>query len=85
MQVSRADLAGGQPVNRMIAIPASTQDLFDKLEAVRLVCHRLRATLSGWRRAGRDPADHARLDAELGTTDGERFQAHLEEIYQAAA
>ncbi|MBS1222089.1 MAG: 4-hydroxyphenylacetate 3-hydroxylase, partial [Proteobacteria bacterium] len=38
MRAARPDLAGGQPVNRMIAIPATTEDLLDKLEAVRLVC-----------------------------------------------
>ena len=38
MRASRPDLAGGRAVNRMNAIPASSQDLLNKLEAVRLLC-----------------------------------------------
>jgi 4-hydroxybutyryl-CoA dehydratase/vinylacetyl-CoA-Delta-isomerase len=38
MRASRPDFAGGRPVNRMNAVPASSQDLLNKLEAVRLLC-----------------------------------------------
>ncbi len=38
--VMRADVAatGARDVNRMMAIPANSRDLLNKLEAVRLVC-----------------------------------------------
>ena len=35
---ARVPATGAQDVNRMMAIPASSQDLLNKLEAVRLVC-----------------------------------------------
>ncbi len=83
MRASRPDLAGGQPVNRMIAIPASTQDLLDKLEAVRLVCQE---TGCAQRYLGGDALaairqTAARIDAELGSSYGERLQAWLERVY----
>jgi len=83
MQASRPDLAGGQPVNRMIAIPASTDDLLNKLEAVRLVCQE---TGCAQRYLGGDALaairqTTARLDADCGTTYGERFHAYLEQVY----
>ncbi|HRD50493.1 MAG: 4-hydroxyphenylacetate 3-hydroxylase [Candidatus Competibacter sp.] len=83
MRTSRPDFAGGQPVNRMIAIPASTQDLLDKLEAVRLVCQE---TGCAQRYLGGDALSAiqqatARMDAELNTSYGERFRAWLERVY----
>ena len=83
MQASRPDLAGGQPVNRMIAIPASTDDLLNKLEAVRLVCQE---TGCAQRYLGGDALaairqTTARLDADCGTTYSERFHAYLEQVY----
>ncbi|MDG4551105.1 MAG: 4-hydroxyphenylacetate 3-hydroxylase N-terminal domain-containing protein [Candidatus Contendobacter sp.] len=83
MRAARPDLAGGQPVNRMIAIPASTEDLLDKLEAVRLVCQE---TGCAQRYLGGDALaairqTTARVDADLGTTYGERFHAYLERVY----
>jgi len=83
MRAIRTDRAGGQAVNRMIAIPASTQDLLDKLEAVRLVCQETGCAqryLGGDALAAIDQTT-ARLDAELGTSYGERFQAYLERVY----
>ena len=75
--------AGDQPVNRMIAIPASIQDLLDKLEAVRLVCQE---TGCAQRYLGGDALSTiqqtvTRLDAEGGTDYGQRFHAYLERIY----
>jgi 4-hydroxybutyryl-CoA dehydratase/vinylacetyl-CoA-Delta-isomerase len=83
MRASREDLAGGRAVNRMIAIPASTEDLLDKLEAVRLVCQE---TGCAQRYLGGDglaaiQQTTARVDADLGTTYGERFRAYLERVY----
>ena len=83
MRAVRPDRAGGQAVNRMIAIPASTQDLLDKLEAVRLVCQETGCAqryLGGDALAAMDQTT-ARLDAELGTSYGERFRAYLERVY----
>jgi 4-hydroxybutyryl-CoA dehydratase/vinylacetyl-CoA-Delta-isomerase len=83
MRAARPDLAGGQPVNRMIAIPATTEDLLDKLEAVRLVCQE---TGCAQRYLGGDALaairqTTARVDADLGTSYGERFHAYLERVY----
>ncbi|HHW77236.1 MAG TPA: 4-hydroxyphenylacetate 3-hydroxylase [Xanthomonadaceae bacterium] len=83
LRASRADLAGGQAVNRLIAIPASNRDLLDKLEAVRLVCQE---TGCAQRYLGGDAlaAIHqttSRVDAEFGTAYGERFRAYLERVY----
>ncbi len=83
MRAVRPDRAGGQAVNRMIAIPASTQDLLDKLEAVRLVCQETGCAqryLGGDALAAIDQTT-ARLDVELGTGYGERFHAYLERVY----
>ncbi|MCP5195931.1 MAG: 4-hydroxyphenylacetate 3-hydroxylase [Gammaproteobacteria bacterium] len=83
MRASRPEFASGHPVNRMIAIPASTQDLLDKLEAVRLVCQE---TGCAQRYLGGDALaaiqqTTVRLDAEQGTTYHERFRAYLEQVY----
>ncbi len=83
MRASRPDLADGRAVNRMIAIPASGQDLLDKLEAVRLVCQE---TSCAQRYLGGDALaaiqqTTARVDAEAGTAYGERFRAYLERAY----
>ncbi len=83
MRANRPEFAGGRPVNRMIAIPASTQDLLDKLEAVRLVCQE---TGCAQRYLGGDALaaiqqTTARLDAEQSTTYHERFRAYLERVY----
>jgi 4-hydroxybutyryl-CoA dehydratase / vinylacetyl-CoA-Delta-isomerase len=83
MRASRPDLAGGQTVNRMIAIPASGQDLLDKLEAVRLVCQE---TGCAQRYLGGDALaailqTTARVDTEVGTGYSERFRAYLERVY----
>jgi 4-hydroxybutyryl-CoA dehydratase/vinylacetyl-CoA-Delta-isomerase len=83
MRASRPDIAGGRPVNRMIAIPASTQDLLDKLEAVRLVCQETGCAqryLGGDALAAIRQAT-TRMDAELGSSYGERFGAYLERVY----
>ena len=83
MRASRPDVASGQPVNRMIAIPASTDDLLDKLEAVRLVCQE---TGCAQRYLGGDALSAiqqttVQMDAELNTHYSERFRAWLEQVY----
>ena len=83
MRACRPDFAGGQPVNRMIAIPASTDDLLDKLEAVRLVCQE---TGCAQRYLGGDALSAiqqttVQMDAELNTHYSERFRAYLEQVY----
>lgn len=85
MLASRPDFANGQPVNRMIALPASSDDLLDKLEAVRLVCQE---TGCAQRYLGGDglaaiQQTTVRLDAELATDYGQRFRAYLEQVYAA--
>ena len=83
MRASRPELAGGRPVNRMNAIPASSQDLLNKLEAVRLVCQE---TGCAQRYLGGDALSAlkqatARIDADTGTAYAERFAAYLERVY----
>ena len=80
MRASRPDIAGGAAVNRMLAIPASSQDLLNKLEAVRLVCQETGCaqrylagdSLSALRQSA------ARMDAESGTSYGQRVTAYIE-------
>ncbi|MGA8053620.1 MAG: 4-hydroxyphenylacetate 3-hydroxylase N-terminal domain-containing protein [Burkholderiales bacterium] len=83
MRASRPELAGGRPVNRMNAIPASSQDLLNKLEAVRLVCQE---TGCAQRYLGGDALSAlkqatARIDADTGTDYAERFAAYLDRVY----
>ena len=71
------------PVNRMIAIPRSSADLLNKLEAVRLVCQE---TGCAQRYLGGDALSaifHGthRIDAEEGTKYHERIKAYLERVY----
>lgn len=81
--VMRAELPGsGRPVNRMLAIPASSQDLLNKLEAVRLVCQETGCAqrylagdaMSALRMAGR------RIDADAGTEYAARAEAWIEQV-----
>ncbi len=84
--VMRADVAGftsGRSVNRLMAIPATGQDLLNKLEAVRLVCQE---TGCAERYLGGDGLasiwQHAhRIDAERGTKYVERVGAYIERVY----
>jgi len=67
----------------MIAIPASTDDLLDKLEAVRLVCQE---TGCAQRYLGGDALSAiqqttVQMDAELNTHYSERFRTYLEQVY----
>lgn len=83
MCATRPDVAGGQAVNRMLAIPASTEDLLNKLEAVRLVCQE---TGCAQRYLGGDGLSAiwqttAAADAEFGTDYHQRFRAYLEQVY----
>jgi 4-hydroxybutyryl-CoA dehydratase / vinylacetyl-CoA-Delta-isomerase len=70
-------------VNRMMAIPASGQELLNKLEAVRLVCQH---TGCAQRYLGGDALSAirmaaVRMDAELATEYGPRIDAYLERVY----
>jgi 4-hydroxybutyryl-CoA dehydratase/vinylacetyl-CoA-Delta-isomerase len=83
MRASRPDLAGGRVVNRMNAIPASSQDLLNKLEAVRLLCQETGCAqryLGGDALAALRQAA-GRTDAERGTSYGERVAAYLDRVY----
>jgi len=83
MRARRADAAGGRDVNRMIAIPASSQDLLNKLEAVRLLCQETGCAqryLVGDTLAALAQAT-ARTDADLGTGYHERFRAYAERVW----
>ena len=80
--VMRAQV-GGRTVNRMIGIPFSTQDLLNKLEAVRLVCQETGCAqryLTGDALAGIWQATR-RCDADLGTRYHAAFRAYLDEVY----
>ena len=72
-----------EPVNRMIAIPRSSADLLNKLEAVRLVCQE---TGCAQRYLGGDALSaifhgtHV-IDAEHGTKYHERVRAYLDHVY----
>ncbi len=84
--VMRADVPGvpaGRGVNRMIAMPASGQDLLNKLEAVRLVCQETGCAqryLVGDGMAAVWQTVH-RMDAEIGSRYVERMAAYLERVY----
>ncbi len=80
----RAKTAGGETVNRMIAIPRDGSDLLDKLEAVRLVCRETGCAqryLGGDGLAGVFQATH-RLDAELGGEYHPRLLTYLQHVYE---
>ena len=84
-EVMRADVAatGAREVNRMMGIPANSQDLLNKLEAVRLVCQE---TGCAERYLGGDclsaiwQSAH-RVDAERNTEYTSRVRAYLERVY----
>src|SRR5688572_11574971 len=75
--------AGAQDVNRMMGIPANSQDLLNKLEAVRLVCQE---TGCAERYLGGDclsaiwQSAH-RVDAQMNTKYVPRVRAYLERVY----
>lgn len=83
--VMRADVAatGARDVNRMMGIPANSQDLLNKLEAVRLVCQE---TGCAERYLGGDclsaiwQSAH-RVDAENGSKYVPRVRAYLERVF----
>lgn len=80
--VMRATLPGGSEVNRMLAIPATSQDLLNKLEAVRLVCQETGCAqrylagdaMSAMRMAAR------RLDADGNSEYLARTEAWIEHV-----
>ncbi len=83
--VMRAEVAavGASEVNRMLAIPASSQDLLNKLEAVRLVCQE---TGCAQRYLGGDALSAIwqsahRIDAERNTGYVPRLRAYIERVY----
>ncbi|MGH8703311.1 MAG: 4-hydroxyphenylacetate 3-hydroxylase N-terminal domain-containing protein, partial [Burkholderiales bacterium] len=75
--------AGAHEINRMNAIPASSQDLLNKLEAVRLLCQETGCAqrylggdaLAALRQATR------RIDADKGTDYSARLAAYLERVH----
>ncbi len=83
--VMRADVAavGAAGVNRMVGIPANSQDLLNKLEAVRLVCQE---TGCAQRYLGGDALSAIwqsahRIDAAGKTEYVPRLRAYLERVY----
>lgn len=83
--VMRADVAaaGAREVNRMMGLPAGSQDLLNKLEAVRLVCQETGCAeryLGGDCLAAIWQSAH-RVDAEKGTQYVPRVRAYLERVY----
>lgn len=80
--VMRAEV-GGRTVNRMLGIPKSSQDLLNKLEAVRLVCQETGCAqryLAGDALTGIYQAT-LRCDAEAGTHYHDTLKAYLEHVY----
>ena len=80
--VMRAEV-GGRTVNRMLGIPKSTQDLLNKLEAVRLVCQETGCAqryLAGDALTGIYQAT-LRCDAEAGTQYHATLNAYLDHVY----
>ena len=74
---------GARDVNRMMGIPANSQDLLNKLEAVRLVCQE---TGCAQRYLGGDALSAIwqsahRLDAEKGTAYVPRVSTYLKRVY----
>ena len=83
--VMRADVPafGAHDVNRMMGIPASSQDLLNKLEAVRLVCQE---TGCAERYLGGDALSAIwqsanRVDAAGKTEYSARVRAYIEKVY----
>jgi len=70
-------------VNRMLAVPSTSEDLLNKLEAVRLVCQETGCAqryLGGDAFAGIRSAT-AQMDADLGTDYRTRFEAYAESAW----
>jgi 4-hydroxybutyryl-CoA dehydratase / vinylacetyl-CoA-Delta-isomerase len=83
LQEDLAPIMRAGPVNRMLAVPRSSEDLLNKAEAVRLVCQRTGCAqryLVGDAFAGLRSATHE-IDAALGTDYGQRFAAYQERAY----
>jgi 4-hydroxybutyryl-CoA dehydratase/vinylacetyl-CoA-Delta-isomerase len=81
LRVQTPDAEG--PVNRMMAVPRTSADLLNKLEAVRLLC---RETGCAQRYLGGDALTaigHAAyvVDASTGSAYGERVRAYLDHVY----
>ncbi|HVG05558.1 MAG TPA: 4-hydroxyphenylacetate 3-hydroxylase N-terminal domain-containing protein, partial [Burkholderiaceae bacterium] len=77
--------AGSHVINRMNAIPASGQDLLNKLEAVRLLCQETGCAqryLGGDGLAALRQGTH-RIDADKGTEYSTRLDAYLERVYSS--
>ncbi len=75
--------AGSHEINRMNAIPATSQDLLNKLEAVRLLCQETGCAqryLGGDGLAALRQATH-RIDADKKTEYSARLDEYLERVY----
>ena len=80
--VMRAEV-NGRTVNRMLAIPRTSQDLLNKLEAVRLVCQETGCAqryLAGDALAGTYQAT-LRCDTEAGTRYHDTLKNYIEHVY----
>src|SRR5262245_65688099 len=78
-----APLMRAETGNRMLAVPRSSQDLLNKLEAVRLVCQQTGCAqryLAGDAFAAIRSATH-QMDEELGSEYGARFDTYLEKAW----
>jgi 4-hydroxybutyryl-CoA dehydratase / vinylacetyl-CoA-Delta-isomerase len=83
LQEDLAPLMRSGEVNRMLAVPRSSDDLLNKLEAVRLVCQRTGCAqryLVGDALAGL-LAGTRETDAAGGTRYGERLAAYMEKVH----
>lgn len=72
-----------EPINRMLAIPRSSADLLNKLEAVRLVCQETGCAQRYLAGDALAAIDHGtdRIDAEHGTAYHARLEAYLAHVY----
>jgi 4-hydroxybutyryl-CoA dehydratase/vinylacetyl-CoA-Delta-isomerase len=82
--IMRAVTAGGRSVNRMLHVPATSADLLNKLEAVRVLCQETGCAqryLTGDALAGIFQATH-RTDAEYGTAYHPRLVEYLGRVQE---
>ncbi len=80
--VMTAEDGAGKVVNRMLHLPRSSQDLLNKLEAVRVLCQETGCAqryLAGDALSALQQATH-RLDAETGSDYGARLAAYVSRV-----
>jgi 4-hydroxybutyryl-CoA dehydratase/vinylacetyl-CoA-Delta-isomerase len=81
MRATGADFDG--PINRMLAIPRSSADLLNKLEAVRLVCQETGCAQRYLAGDALTAIFHgtARIDAETGSAYHAQLRAYVQHVY----